>query len=204
MWNKCMGNSSCRNGFSLEMYRMWAYDYDIQKGCREKLQRFFKNVKKYKEREEMNMEGTKVLVAYFSYSGTTKKVAEKVAQVTGGDLFEITVKKPYSSDYQTVIEEAKIELAESARPELSAQVSDMKQYDKIILGFPNWCRTCPMPVLTFLESYDFSGKTICSFVTNGGGGCGRSTEDIRNSAKGATVIESVDGNQLTEEQIENW
>lgn len=150
------------------------------------------------------MEGTKTLVAYFSYSGTTKKVAERVARITGGDLFEIAGKRPYSSDYQTVVEEAKKELAEATRPELTTQVSGMNQYGTIILGFPNWCRTCPMPVLTFLESYDLKGKTIYSFVTNGGGGCGRSAEDIRNSAKGATVADSVDGNELTDGQIESW
>ena len=125
-------------------------------------------------------------------------------QITGGDLFEIVTKKDYSSDYMTVVEEAKEELKQSARPELATQVSDISQYDTVILGFPNWCSTCPMPVLSFLETYDLTGKTIYSFVTNGGGGCGRSTEDIRNSSKGAEVTESIDGNQLTEAGIKEW
>ncbi len=150
------------------------------------------------------MEGTKTLVAYFSYSGTAKKAAELVAEITGGDLFEIVTKKDYSSDYMTVVEEAKEELKQSARPELATQVSDISQYDTVILGFPNWCSTCPMPVLSFLETYDLTGKTIYSFVTNGGGGCGRSTEDIRNSSKGAEVTESIDGNHLTEAGIKEW
>lgn len=150
------------------------------------------------------MEGTKTLVAYFSYSGTAKKLAERIAEIVSGDLFEIAVRNPYSEDYMMAVEEAKKELKEAARPELAAQVSDMNQYDKIILGFPNWCGTCPMPVLTFLEKYDFNGKKICSFVTNGGGGCGRSTEDIQNSAKGAIVADSVDGNHLTDEQIKSF
>lgn len=150
------------------------------------------------------MEGTKTLVAYFSYSGTAKKVAEQIAEITGGDLFEIVTKKTYSSDYMTVVEEAKEELKQNARPELTEQISDISQYDKVILGFPNWCSTCPMPILSFLEAYDFTGKTIYSFVTNGGGGCGRSTEDIRSSSKGAEVVESIDGNHLTETGIKEW
>lgn len=150
------------------------------------------------------MEGTKTLVAYFSYSGTAKRVAEQVAKTVSADLFEIVTKKTYSSDYMTVVEEAKEELKQNARPELETQVDDISQYDTIILSFPNWCSTCPMPILTFLESYDLTRKTIYSFVTNGGGGCGRSTEDIKNSSQGAVVIESIDGNNLTDEQIIEW
>lgn len=150
------------------------------------------------------MEGTKTLVAYFSYSGTAKRVAEQVAKAASADLFEIITKKTYSSDYMAVVEEAKGELKQNARPELETQVKDIGQYDKIILGFPNWCSTCPMPILSFLESYDFTGKTIYSFVTNGGGGCGRSTEDIKNSSQGAVVTDSIDGNDLTDDQIKVW
>lgn len=150
------------------------------------------------------MEGTKTIVAYFSYSGTAKRMAEHVAAIAGADLFEIVTKKTYTSDYMAVVEEAKEELKQNARPELESRVENIGQYQNIILGFPNWCSTCPMPILSFLEGYDFAGKTIYSFVTNGGGGCGRSTEDIKSSSQGAIVKDSIDGNQLTDEQIKEW
>ncbi len=147
---------------------------------------------------------SKTLVAFFTYSGNAKKAAMRVAELAGADLFEIVTKNPYSTDYQTCIEEARKELQSNARPELTAKVENMSMYDTIILGFPNWCSTCPMPVLTFLESYDMSGKKIYSFVTNGGGGCGKSTEYIKGSAKGAEVTEGINGNELSDDTIKQW
>lgn len=154
------------------------------------------------ERKDKDME--KTLVAFFSYSGNAKKAAEQVAALSGADLFEIQPVTAYSADYQECVEEAKKELAENARPALKEQVADMAQYDRIVLGFPNWCRTCPMPVFSFLESYDLTGKKLYAFVTNGGGGCGTSTEDIKRSAKGADVTEAINGNDLTDAQIKDW
>lgn len=147
---------------------------------------------------------SKTLVAYFTYSGNAKKVAERVAKLADADIFEIVTKNAYSSDYQTCIEEAKKEVAANARPEITDKVQDMNQYDTLVVGFPNWCSTCPMVVLTFLEQYDLTGKKIYSFVTNGGGGCGRSAEDIAKSAKGAEVTESINGNDLSEDAIKQW
>ncbi|MDE5864007.1 MAG: flavodoxin [Lachnospiraceae bacterium] len=144
------------------------------------------------------------LVAYFSYSGNARKTAQQVAELAGADLFEIKTQTPYSQDYQQCIDEARKELQEGARPKLVNQVEDIDRYDTIILGFPNWCSTCPMAVLSFLESYDLSNRRIYSFVTNGGGGCGNSTADIKASAANAEVTEAVDGNNLTEEQIKSW
>lgn len=147
---------------------------------------------------------SKTLVAYFTYSGNAKKVAEKVADIAGADLFEIKRETPYSADYQACVDEARKELQENARPELAGKVEDMSQYDTLILGFPNWCKTCPMPVLSFLEAYDLSGKNIYAFVTNGGGGCGNSTDDIKKSAAGANVTDAVNGNNLSDSQIREW
>lgn len=146
----------------------------------------------------------KTLLAFFSYSGNTKKAAEKIASLSGADIFEIKPQTPYSSDYQTCVNEARKELAENARPALAETIADIDAYDKIILGFPNWCKTCPMPVLTFMENYDFSGKKIYIFVTNGGGGCGNSTADIQKSAASAVVTEAIDGNNLSDDQIKEW
>lgn len=147
---------------------------------------------------------SKTLVAYFTYSGNAKKVAERVAQLADADMFEIVPKNAYSSDYQTCIEEARKEVAENARPEITEKVQDMDKYDTLIVGFPNWCGTCPMVVLAFLEQYDLTGKKIYSFVTNGGGGCGRSTEDIEKSVKGAEITESINGKDLSDDAIKQW
>lgn len=147
---------------------------------------------------------SKTLVVYFTYSGNAKKAAERVAQLADADIFEIVTKNAYSSDYQTCVEEARKEVAVNARPEITDKVQDMDKYDTLVIGFPNWCSTCPMPVLTFLEQYDLTGKKIYSFVTNGGGGCGKSTEDIAKSARGAEVTESINGNELSDDAIKQW
>lgn len=144
------------------------------------------------------------LVAYFSYSGNTKKAAEQIAELVKADLFEIKTENAYSEDYQTCVNEAREELAQNARPALVGAVEDITKYNTIILGFPNWCSTCPMPVLSFLENYDLAGKTIHSFVLNGGGGVGHSAADIAKSAADAEVTESINGNNLSEEQIKEW
>lgn len=147
---------------------------------------------------------SKTLVAYFSYSGKTRIVAKKVAELAGADLFEIKTEAPYSADYQACVDEARKELQENARPRLVDKVKDINGYDRMILGFPNWCRTCPMAVLSFLEGYDLKGKKIDAFVTNGGGGTGNSTQDIKNSAAGAEVSDAVNGNDLSEDRIKEW
>ena len=147
---------------------------------------------------------SKTLVAYFSYSGNTRTTAKKVAELAGADLFEIKTEVAYSADYQACIDEARKELQENARPKLVDKVEDIGSYDRIILGFPNWCSTCPMPVLSFLEEYDLQGKKIDTFVANGGGGVGNSTQDIKKSAAGAEVSDAIDGNNLSEDRIKEW
>lgn len=147
---------------------------------------------------------SKTLVAYFSYSGNAKAAAYKIAGLAGADLFEIKPEVPYSSDYQECVDEARKELKENARPKLVDTVSDISGYDRIVLGFPNWCKTCPMPVLSFLEAYDLKGKRIDSYVTNGGGGVGDSTKDIRKSAAGAEVSDAINGNDLSDDRIKEW
>lgn len=117
------------------------------------------------QKENGSMNDKKVLVAYFSWSGNTRAMAEHIAQKTGGDLFEIARKEPYSTDYNTCLEQAKSEKKENARPELSRRVENMAQYDVIFVGAPAWWYTAPMPIFTFLESYNFKGKTIIPFCT---------------------------------------
>jgi len=134
-----------------------------------------------------------ILIAYFSRSGNnyvnggiinlpegnTEIAAKKIKEITGGELFKINPVKNYSDDYNTCTEEAKRELRENVRPELAEKLDSLDGYDTIILGYPNWWGTMPMPVWTFLESNDFSGKTILPLCTHEGSGMGSSERDIK-------------------------
>lgn len=106
-------------------------------------------------------------------------VAGWIQKRTGGDLFSIRVKEPYSSDYEECLARAAEEKTENARPELAARVENMDDYDVVFLGYPNWWYTLPMPVLSFLEEYDFSGKTVIPFCAHGTGGLAESVSDLR-------------------------
>ena len=121
----------------------------------------------------------KILVAYYSYSGNTRFAAEQIQKDTGGTLFEIKPVKPYPADYNACVELAKREINAGVKPELAEKVKEFDKYDVIFVGTPNWWSTMAPPVLTFLSSYDFSGKTIIPFVTHGGGGMARCESDMR-------------------------
>lgn len=138
------------------------------------------------------------LVAYFSWSGSTAQVAEIIARETGADLFEIATVTPYTEDYDTLLDLAQEEQGENARPQLDAQVENWDSYDTIFLGYPNWWSDAPMAVYTFLESYDFSGKTLIPFNTSASSGFGRSLSGIQESAAGATILEGL---ALTEGEL---
>ena len=112
----------------------------------------------------------KVLVAYFSWGGNTQKLAQAISQKTGGELFEIQVEKPYPKDYNSTVNQAKEEQASNARPALKGKIADFAQYDVVFLGFPNWWGSAPMPLVTFMAGYDWTGKTVVPFFTHGGGG----------------------------------
>ena len=143
----------------------------------------------------------KKLVAYYSRAGenyfggayrvipvgNTEKAAQKLAALTGADLFKIEQKVPYSDDYQTCIAEAKRDLQAHARPELVTLPDNLDDYDEIYLGYPNYWGTMPMAVYTFLEHYDFTGKVIHPFCTHEGSGLSNTVRDIQNAAKGAVV-----------------
>ena len=129
----------------------------------------------------------KILVAYFSAGGVTANVAEKMAKAAGADIFEITLVEPYSSDYNTVLMEAQRDQHHQARPELAEHVENMDDYDVILLGYPNWWASIPMPIASFLESYDFTGKTIIPFCSHGGGRFGQSLTAIAKLAPDANM-----------------
>lgn len=165
---------------------------------------------------------TKTLIAYYSrrgqnYSngrivdlqvGNTEVVARMIAAATGGDLFEIDTVKSYPVDYTETTEVATQELRADARPELRHLLESIDEYDTIYLGYPNWWATFPMAVATFLESYDFEGKTILPFCTHEGSGMGRSEAHIARLATGATVANGLalrgSGVAGAEREVNNW
>lgn len=140
--------------------------------------------------------------------GYTQIAAEYINDVVGGDLFRIEQVREYSTDHFQMIEEAKAELQADARPELKSFPESIDDYDTVILAFPNWWNTLPMPVVTFLTNLDFTGKKIIPFNTSGGGGFGNSIAVIRKYASGATVTDgmTVPGTQVeaSKAKIQEW
>lgn len=150
----------------------------------------------------------RVLIAYFSWGGNTRGIAKEIVVQTGADLFEITCVEPYSKDYNTVLEEAQRDQNAQARPKLADQVENMEQYDTILLGYPNWWASIPMPVASFLEEYDFKGKTIIPFCSHGGGRFGQSLTVIAKLTPDAMIGEglavSYSGGSSLSSDVSTW
>ena len=131
------------------------------------------------------------LVAYFSASGVTRSVAEKLADEIGADLFEIVPEKPYTNadlDWQNSRSRSSVEMKDrNARPAIASKIDDVSRYDVIFVGFPIWWYREPSIVDTFMEAYDFSGKTIVPFATSGGSGLGDAPKNMQALAKGSKV-----------------
>ena len=142
-------------------------------------------------------DSSSVLIAYFSWSGNTEQVAQIIQQETGGDLFEIAPATPYTDDYNELLDIAQQEQSDNARPELAGQVENWEQYDTIFVGYPNWWSDAPMAVYTFLESYDWDGKTLIPFNTSASGGFGRSLSGLEESASGAAILEGISFTERT-------
>lgn len=141
-----------------------------------------------------------VLIAYFSRSGNTKQLAEVIQEQTGGDLFEITPETPYTDDINKLSGIALKEQRDNARPALASHVDDMEKYDVIFVGYPNWWNNMPMPVFTFLEECDFSGKTVIPFTTYGDGVFGKSINSLKEALPNATI---ADGLAIQEHELED-
>jgi Flavodoxins len=146
----------------------------------------------------------KTLVAYFSASGVTAKVAKNLAKAADADLYEIRPKTPYTAaDLNWIDKQARstIEMHnKSFRPELLDHDANISKYDVVYVGFPIWWYVAPTIINTFLESYDFSGKTIVLFATSGGSGFGNTVKELEKSCEGAKIIE---GRILKSTQSEN-
>lgn len=134
----------------------------------------------------------KTLIAYFSASGSTAKLANTLAQAAGGDLYEIRPAVPYTSadlNWNNKSSRSSIEMNDkTARPSILAPVENMAQYDTIFVGFPIWWYEAPRIIQTFLESYDFTGKTVIPFATSGGSGMGKTASILQKSCPTATVL----------------
>lgn len=141
--------------------------------------------------------------------GNNQYIARLIQQETGGDLFRIETVQEYPGSHDPLLEFAYNERAEDARPELAAQIENLDSYDVIFLGYPNWNSDLPMPLYTFLEEYDFSGKTIIPFTTHGGSGFSRTIQTIQQLQPGADVVQdglSISRNNVSEAQsdVTQW
>jgi len=168
------------------------------------------------------MANSQNLIAYFSRKGNnylggsivnlpignTEVVAHKIQAITGSDLFQIQTVKSYPEDYTETTIVAQDELNSDARPELVKMLDNMNSYEVIYLGYPNWWGTMPMAVFTFLDSYDFSGKTIVPYCTHEGSGMGRSERDIRKLCPTTKVLSglAIKGGSVgrADNDLANW
>ena len=151
----------------------------------------------------------KILVAYFSASGVTAKAAWKLSEAIGADLHEIKPEVLYSSadlNWMDKKSRSSVEMNDpSSRPTIAEKLADMEKYEVVFVGFPIWWYVAPTIINTFLESYDFSGKTIIPFATSGGSGMGKTNEKLGPSCPGATLLQGklLNGN-LSEDSLKNW
>lgn len=152
--------------------------------------------------------GEKILIAYFTRSGNTEKLADMIADKTGGTKFRIETETAYPQDYDAVLEQASEEKEQNARPLLKTRVEDMSDYATVFLGYPIWFGDTPMAIHTFLESYDFNGKKIIPFCTSGSSSPQTSYASVRASASGAEVLEGfwTQGTSAgnAQEEVNEW
>lgn len=150
----------------------------------------------------------KRLVAYFSASGTTKKVAEIIADCTKADLYEITPKVSYTKadlDWMDKKSRSSIEMNDKKfRPEVVDKEIDINAYDEIILGFPIWWYIAPTIINSFLEQYNFSGKKIILFATSGGSGFGNAVRELQPSVPDSMITEGKIFNNVTKQEVAEW
>lgn len=152
---------------------------------------------------------SRTLVVYFSATGTTAKVAEKLAETIGADIFAIEPEVPYSDadlDWRDKQSRSSIEMHDKAfRPVVARKRDNMGDYDTIYVGFPIWWYVAPTIVNTFLESYDLTGKTIIPFATSGGSGVGETNEELRPSCPNSVLLNGkVFEPTVTREELATW
>ena len=160
------------------------------------------------ENESRNISRDKVLIVYFSWSGNTKNAAKLIKEKTGADIFEIELEKPYSSDYNTVLDQAQKDMNKNARPKIKNKINNIDDYDVILLGYPNWWATIPMPIASFLDDYKLDNKLIIPFCSHGGGEFGQSIADISkiepNAVIGTGLSIHYSGGSGLSKDIDEW
>lgn len=144
----------------------------------------------------------KVLIAYFSRTGTTENIAELIRQKTSGDIFKIEAVNAYPSSYKETTEVAKKEKDNNIHPDIKMPVPDIKNYDVIFIGYPIWWHDAPMAIYTFMEKYDFSGKIIIPFCTSGGSDIEESMPGIISAAGSGKVFPGFTANRPAD--VEKW
>ena len=147
-----------------------------------------------KSQASLNTKGaSRALIVFYSWSGNTRGVAREIKKQTGFDMVELELVKPYSDDYNTVLKQAQNDQHKQARPALKKKPDAKKwaDYETIIIGYPNWWASIPMPIATLLESYDFTGKRILPFCSHGGGRFGQSITAIAKLAPNAKIGEGL-------------
>lgn len=188
------------------------------------------NTESSQETNTVQANGSNILIAYFSVMetdgvdtvagasrvavdgdtlGNNEYIAQLIQQETGGDLFSIETVQDYPTTHDPLLDFAYEEKEENARPELATQIENLDDYDIIFLGYPNWNADLPMPLYTFLEEYDFSGKTIIPFTTHGGSGFSRTIQTISELQPNATVVSdglSISRNSVpdAESDVADW
>lgn len=153
--------------------------------------------------------GASIVVKNKDVLGNMQYMAMTIQEAIGGELFRIETKEKYPLEHETLVNQAKEEQNEEVRPELATHIENVEQYDIIFLGYPNWWGDMPQPLYTFLEEYDFSGKTIIPFNSHGGSGFSNTIEGIKKLQPNATVKDdglSISRNDVadSEQEITDW
>ncbi|MGD9212725.1 MAG: flavodoxin [Desulfobacteraceae bacterium] len=148
-----------------------------------------------------------ILIAYYSWSGNTRKIAQLIQRETGGMLFEIQPVQPYTTDYRAAVAQAKEEIRSGFRPKLKA-VPEITSYTVVFLGTPIWWHTMAPPLATFIDHFDLDNKTVVPFHTHGGGGVGSFEEELTKMCPNSTVTKGFgaynSGGSETRAQIGSW
>lgn len=157
-------------------------------------------------KQERNME--KVLVVYFSASGVTEEVARQLAEVTSGDLHKIQPEQPYTAadlDWTNKQSRSSLEMNDkNSRPSISDKVQNMEEYNVVYVGFPIWWYTAPTIINTFIESYDFKGKTVIPFATSGGSSIKKACQDLKAAYPNINWREGKLLNNASKKELEEW
>lgn len=157
---------------------------------------------------EKGAQGKKVLVVFYSLTGSTREIAKQIHTLVGGDMVELETVNPYPAEHRATADQAKRELQNGYRPPLKTKIANMAAYDTILVGSPCWWATFATPVWTFLSSYDFSGKTIAPFMTHLGSGLGHCEADLAKLCPNAKRLEGLairgDSVKTAQRDVESW